>query len=104
MIILRQEGLRGLYRDKRLKKLSLRFCKLIKKRYSYLKTYIDYEDEIELPILIVGVPDDLEIKDMKKFSGEMGALLEESGNLGEIGEMFLLAIEKIGSVEDRIIS
>jgi len=101
MKILSQEAVRTMYSDRRLKKLSLRFAKLIKKRYPYIQLYLDFENEMKLPMLVIGVPDSLEIKDMKKFSGEIGNLLEEAGNLAEIGQLFLLAVERIGTVEAR---
>jgi len=101
MIILSQKAMKSIYKNYRLKKLTLKFAKLIKKKYSYVQLYLDFENEIGLPILVIALPDDLEIQDMKKFTGEVGGLLEEAGNLAEISELFLLSVEKIGTVESR---
>jgi hypothetical protein len=80
MKIINQKGLRLLYKEKRLKKLSLRFAKLLHKKYPYLELCIDYFEEtqgdttIQLPIFVIGIPDDLVIKDEKQFLENLGGL------------------------------
>ena len=101
MIIMSQEAVRSMYKDKRLKKLTLKFAKLFKKRFSHLQLYLDFESEMNLPILVAGIPDNLEIQNMEKFSGEIGKLIEESGNLAEISDLFVFAVEKISTIEKR---
>ena len=108
MKIIDSRGLKLLYKTKRLKKLSLRFAKLIHKKYPYLELCIDYFEEkqkettVKMPIFVIGIPDDLVVKDEKKFLEGLGELLDMSGNLSEVDEMFMLSVEKISDIEERI--
>ncbi len=108
MKIIDSRGLRLLYKTKRLKKLSLRFAKLIHKKYPYLELCVDYFEEIQddttiqLPIFVIGIPDDLVVKDEKKFLEGLGELLDMSGNLSEVDEMFMLSVEKVSNIEERM--
>jgi hypothetical protein len=108
MKILNSEGLKMLYQDRKLKKLVLRFAKKLRKKYGYLELYIDlFEGELDgedvkLPSLIIGIPDDLKIKDETKFMENIGNLLDESGNLTDIHELFLIAIDKQSILEEQL--
>ena len=55
-----------------------------------------------MPIFVIGIPDDLVVKDEKKFLEGLGELLDMSGNLSEVDEMFMLSVEKISDIEERI--
>lgn len=104
MKIVDSRGLKLLYKSKRLKKLSLRFAKLLKKKYPYLEIYIDYleEEGVKLPIFVIGVPDDLNVQNEQKFLENLGELLEQAGNLSELADLFLLTMNKISVMEEKL--
>lgn len=98
--------MKQLYSDYQLKKLTQKFAKSLPKKYDYLDLYIDYFEDKDLgvgfPLLIIGIPDDLEIKDSQKFMSNLGNLLEESGDLTSVCEMFLLSVEYKSVLEERL--